>query len=155
MVLDYSRNFGNAAKEGVKRTTHLATYYFTNPNSWYPVPERAMILLAIPAIQLLTPVPMAPQSIQKMRDWALTTMTKAGTSLEIKPGQLVSVERSDFEEQRENSGKQDEEEDGIFDYDSPIDDGDIPSLEQGADFHLGRGSRFARSIRFNSRTVFI
>ena len=59
----------------------MATYYLTNPNSWYPVPKRAMILLTIPAIQLLTPVPMAPQSLQKMRDWALTTMTKAGTSL--------------------------------------------------------------------------
>ena len=80
-VLDYSRNFGNSAKEGVKRTTHLATYYLTNPYSWYPVPEHAMILLVIPAIQLLTPVPMAPLSIQKMRDWALTTMARAGTFL--------------------------------------------------------------------------
>ena len=69
--------------------------------------------------------------------------------------ELVSFERSDFEEQQENSGKQDEEEDGIFDYDSPSDDGDIPSLEREADFHLGRGSRFGRSIRFNSRIVFI
>ena len=50
--------------------------------------------------------------------------------------------------------KQDEEEDGILEYDSPSDDGDIPSLEQEADFHLGRGSRFGRSIRFNSRIVF-
>ena len=52
---------------------------------------------------------------------------------EIKPGEPVSLERSDFEEQQENSGKQDEEEDGILEYDSPSDDDEIPSLEQVAD----------------------
>ena len=39
---------------------------------------------------------------------------------EIKPGEPVSLERSDFEEQQENSGKQDEEEDGILEYDSRV-----------------------------------
>ena len=73
---------------------------------------------------------------------------------EIKPGEPVSLERSDFEEQQENSGKQDEEEDGILEYDSPSDDGDIPSVEQEADFHLGSGSRLVRSFRFNGRVVF-
>ena len=34
LLLDYARNFGNAAREGPKRTTR-----------WYPVPERAMFLL--------------------------------------------------------------------------------------------------------------
>ena len=29
-VLDYARNFGNAAKEGLKRTSHWGAYYFTN-----------------------------------------------------------------------------------------------------------------------------
>ena len=48
-VLDYPRNSGNAAKEGSKRTTHWAVYYFTNPNSWYPVPECSMVLSAITA----------------------------------------------------------------------------------------------------------
>ena len=38
------------------RTTHWVVYYFTNPNSWYPVLERSRILLAIPEIQLLTHV---------------------------------------------------------------------------------------------------
>ena len=49
-VLNYQRNFGNATKEGVERATHRAVYYITDPNSWYPVPERAVILTAIPAI---------------------------------------------------------------------------------------------------------
>ena len=52
---------------------------------------------------------------------------------EIQLVEPVIFERSDFEEQQENSGKQDEEEDGILEYDSPCDDDDIPSLEQVAD----------------------
>jgi len=47
---------------------------------------------------------------------------------EIQPGELGSLERSDFEEQQENSGKQGEEEDGMLESDSPNDDGDTPSL---------------------------
>ena len=45
----------------------------------------------------------------------------------------VSFEQSDFEEQEENSGKQNEEEGGVLEYDSPGDD-DIPSLERETDF---------------------
>ena len=43
-----------------------------------------------------------------------------------------SLERSDFEERQERSGKQ-EEEDGILEYDSPSGNDDIPSLEREAD----------------------
>ena len=49
-----------------------------------------------------------------------TTMTRAGTppstlnEKEIKPGEPVSLKRSDFQEQQENNGKQDEEEDRIL-----------------------------------------
>ena len=69
-VLDYPGDFGDAAKEGLQRKTHWAAYYFTNPNSWYPVLQLAMILSAIPAIQPLLLILMAPHSIQKVRDWA-------------------------------------------------------------------------------------
>ncbi|RMX39106.1 hypothetical protein pdam_00019251 [Pocillopora damicornis] len=55
-VLDYPRNFGNAAKDGLKRTTRWVVYYFTNSNSWYPTPGRAMILPAITAIHPLPPL---------------------------------------------------------------------------------------------------
>ena len=51
---------------------------------------------------------------------------------EIQPVEPVSLERSDFEERQERSGKQ-EEEDGILEYDSPSGDDDIPSLEREAD----------------------
>ena len=73
---------------------------------------------------------------------------------EIQPGELVSLEHSDFEEQQKISGKQDEEEGGTLEYDSPSDDGGIPSSEREAGFHLRRGSLFRRGIRFNSRFVF-
>ena len=72
---------------------------------------------------------------------------------EIQPDEQLSLERSDFEEQQENSGKQDVEEDGIFEYDSPSDEDDISSLERETAFYLGRGSRFGRIIRFNSRLI--
>lgn len=92
-VLDYARNFGNAAKEGLKRTTHWLAHYFTIRKSWYPVPEHVMNLLAIPVLPPLPAVPMAQQRIQAMRDWAQTfgaavrqqsvrretTMARAGT----------------------------------------------------------------------------
>ena len=71
-VLNLVRNLGNAAKEGLKRTTHWAAYYFINPKSWHAVPERAMILSAISVIQPLPPVPMAPQRVQARRDWEQT-----------------------------------------------------------------------------------
>ena len=67
----------------------------------------------------------------------------------MKPGEPVSLECSDFKMQRENSGKQHKEEHGIFEYDFPRDDGDIPSLELEAEFHLKRGPRFGRQV-FNS-----
>ena len=91
--------------------------------------------------QPLPPVPVAPQNIQKMRDCAQTTVARATPPSYlyqrlIQPGEPVSLERSDSEEQQENSGKEDEQQDGIYEYDSPSDDGDILSLEREADFHL-------------------
>ncbi|RMX57966.1 hypothetical protein pdam_00020013 [Pocillopora damicornis] len=104
-----------------------------------------MILSAIPAIQPLPPVPMAPQNIQKMKDRAsLSDRKQRWQELELPVVPLlerssagrtrVSLECSDFEKQRKNSGKQDGEEDGILEYDSPSDNDDIQSLEREADF---------------------
>ena len=39
-VLDYLRNFGNAAKEGLMRKKPLGSVLFKNTNPWHPVPER-------------------------------------------------------------------------------------------------------------------
>ena len=57
-------------------------------------------------------------------------------------------------EQQENSGKQDEELDGMLEYDSLSDENDIPSLEREGDFILERRSHLRRSIRFYSRIAF-
>ena len=50
---------------------------------------------------------------------------------EIQQGGPVRLEHCDSLEQQEKSEKQDEEEDGILEYNSLSDDGDIPSLERG------------------------
>ena len=67
-----------------------------------------------------------------------------------------SFEQSDFEEQEENSGKQNEQEGGILEYDSPGDD-DIPSLEREADFTseevLASGEVFAVTAELCSAII--
>ena len=122
-------------KEGLKKMSHWAAYYFTNPKSWYPVPEPVTFLSATPVMQPLTPVPMAPQCMQSMRDWAQmfhaavrqhsvrqeTKMARAGNPSylyhrEVQPGESVSLEHS--EEHQGNGGR--ETEDSVLEYNSPI-----------------------------------
>ena len=55
-------------KDGLNRTTRWAVYYFTTPNSWYPILERAVILSAIRATLPLPPLQVTVHSIQKMSD---------------------------------------------------------------------------------------
>ena len=91
-----------------------------------------MILSATLIIQPLPPVPMAPQSVQMMRNWAQkfgavvlqrslrqeTTMARAGNipsylyQREIQPGEPVSLERSGLEKQQEEN----EKDDGMLEY---------------------------------------
>ena len=68
-------------------------------------------------IQMLSPIPIAPQNIQKMRDWAQTfgvavrQMVKAETlpsypdQREIQLGEPLSFELADFKEQRKKKKK--------------------------------------------------
>ena len=62
----YARNFGNAAREGLKGTTQWVANYFTNLKSGvlYPNVPRSCHT----GIQILSPVPIPPQNIQKMED---------------------------------------------------------------------------------------
>lgn len=172
-VLDYARNFGNAAKEGIKRTTHWAAYYFTNPKSWYPVPERSMVLSDMPVMQPLPPVPMTSQCVQSMRDWAQTfgaavrqrsvrqetTMARAGTlpsylyQREVQPGESVSLEDLEHSISEEQQGIQvgeTEDEDGILEYDSSSDEeaeeGTLPSNSDVADDDIGSLDREANFL---------
>ena len=128
----FAFSYGNAAKEGLKRTTHWAVIYFKNPKSWYPVPERAMFLSAMPVIQPLPAVPMTPQCVQVKRGWAQTfgaavrqrsvrqetTMARAGTlpsylyQREVRLGESASLEPSG--EQQRNETEEADDEDGIL-----------------------------------------
>ena len=69
-VLEYARDFGNSMHESLKRTTNWAAYYFTHPQSYYPVPENKIALHDIPKMKQL-PVEVMPQNDQiVMREWA-------------------------------------------------------------------------------------
>ena len=134
-VFDYARNFGNVAKEGVKRTTHWAANYFTNPKSWYPVPERTMVLSDMPVMQPLRLFRwhhnackawgtgrkrLVLQYVNDLLDMQETTMAWAGTLLsylyqrEVQPGESVSLEHSISREQQGSHVNETEDEDGIL-----------------------------------------
>ena len=160
-VLDYARNFGNAAKEGLKRTTHWAAIYFRNPAYFsYSVPDCAMFLSPTePVIQTFPAVPMTPQCVEVLTDWAQTfgaaarqrsvrqetAMSRAGTlpsylyQREVRPGELVFLERSG--EQRRNEAEEANEEDGILEYGSSssedLDDESFSTNNDEADDDVG------------------
>jgi hypothetical protein len=69
-VLQFSRNFGKALKEALKRTTNWSAVYYTNPKSWYPVPGRATRFIDIPDIKPLPVGHATADEIRFMRDWA-------------------------------------------------------------------------------------
>lgn len=68
--LEYARNFGNAVKESVKKTTNWAAFYYTNPKSWYPIPDRAAALIEMSIAPQLPPGVVSAQDAQLMREWA-------------------------------------------------------------------------------------
>ena len=92
-ALQYARNFGKALKESIKRKTNWSAIYYTNPKSWYPVPERAARFIDTPDIKPLPTGNATAKEICSLRDWAQsygaavrqrsvrqeTTMAKAGT----------------------------------------------------------------------------
>ena len=175
-ALEYARNFGNAVKEGLKRTTSWAAHYYTNPKSWYPLPERS-----IPYSSVLVSKPdkaetLNSQDISTMREWAHTygaavrqrtvrqetTMAKAGTlpaylyQQEVQPGERIAfldgVEEPEQEEiEYDPPTSEDEQYDEVENNEHSNDDDNIDSRE--ADFLLGTRTRFGRAIRFNNRFI--
>lgn len=69
------------------KTTNWAAIYFTNPQSWYPVPDRAVSLFEIPLIPQHSPAVISSRDAQLMKEWAHTfgaavqqrTMARDGT----------------------------------------------------------------------------
>ena len=171
-VLEYARNFGHTVKESVKKTTNWAAFYFTNPKSWYPVPDRAASLFEIPLAPQLSPAVISSQDAQLMKEWAHTfgaavrqrtvrqetTMARAGTlpsflyQREIMPGESVDltgeVHRSEDEDGYETCSSAEEE------MDEEDDSQSVSTLDREANFLLGRVSTFGRAVRFNSRLMF-
>ena len=142
-VLDYTRNFGSAAKEGLKRTSHWAAYYFTNPKSWYPVPEGVMFVghtchatfaactngttaraehEGLGANVWCSCVPALCQTGDHVgKSWNPSFLPLSETSTARR---ISFLERSNAEEQQENGGDKTEE-DGVLEYDSPSCDEDV------------------------------
>ncbi|KAL9969206.1 hypothetical protein ACROYT_G021396 [Oculina patagonica] len=91
--LQYARDFGSTAKEGLKRTTCWSAYYYTNRGSWYPLPERSLGLFDIPPMEQPPVGKASHDEMAMMREWCKTygasvrqrsvrqetTMAKAGT----------------------------------------------------------------------------
>lgn len=172
-VLEYARNFGNTVKESVKKTTNWAAFYFINPKSWYPVPDRAASLFEIPLAPQLPPAVITSQDAQLMKEWAHTfgaavrqrtvrqetTMARAGTlanflcQREIVPGESVDligdVHRSEDEEGYETCSSAEEEE-----IEEEDESQSVSTLDREANFLLGRVSTFGRAVWFNSRLMF-
>lgn len=143
-VLQYARNFGNVVKESLKRANHWAAFYYTNPKSWYPVPERASRLATIPLMEAQRPTTISPQDARTMKDWAdaygasvrqctvrqETTMCRAGTLPDylyqrpVQPGEPVIIDSLGKESEAEN--QEGEEEIGgveVDEYDTSSDEG--------------------------------
>ncbi|PFX32698.1 hypothetical protein AWC38_SpisGene2475 [Stylophora pistillata] len=146
----HARNFGNGAKGGIKRTTHWAAIYFTNPKSWYPVPERAVFLSAIPVTQPLPAVPMTPQCVQVMRDWAQTF----GAAVRQHSGNEAGEEHKKDGILEYDSSSSNDLDDESTDNDKADDDvGGILLLDHKETFVLGTVSHFGRTVHFNSGII--
>ena len=116
-------------------------------------------------IQMLSPVPIAPQNIQKMRDWAQTfgvavrQMVKAETlpsypdQREIQLGEPLSFELADFKEQRKKKKKNQPKRKmryWILEYDSPGNDEE--SHESFPDDETAYDDRVTQSLERETRS---
>lgn len=69
-LIEYSRDFGNTMHESLKRTTTWSAYYYTHPQSYYPVPENKLALEDIPKMKQLPVQTMSKNDQVAMRQWA-------------------------------------------------------------------------------------
>lgn len=150
-VHQYAKNFGNAVKESLKRTNHWAAFYYTNLKSWYPVPERASRLAAIPLTEAQQSTTISLQDAQTMKEWAdaygasvrqrtvrqETTMCRAGAlpdclyQRQVQPGKPVIIDSLGKDSEAENQEERVEEEEKIGGV--KVDEYDTRSDEDGND----------------------
>lgn len=89
----YTRAFGNAVKESLKRLSSWSAFYFTHPRSWYPLPEGTISFKDVPLMEPLPAHNLDQESCRLLNDFASvygravrqrsgrqeTTKAKAGT----------------------------------------------------------------------------
>ena len=69
--LQYARNLANTVFEGLKRSVDWAAYYYTHPQSYYPVPHLTMQLVDLPQLSHLKPNhELRKQQQEVMLKWA-------------------------------------------------------------------------------------
>ena len=133
-VLHYARKFGNAAKEGLKRPSHWAAYYF---KSKFLVSCTRTCHYPVGHTRNLTVTSRTDGTTEHTEDEGLDINICCSSN---KSFNSPVVPRTLFVQ-----------ESGILECDSLSDDVDVPSLEREADSLLERGSGFGRNIRFNIR----
>ena len=52
-TFEYAQDFGKIFKEAIKRSTNCGNHYFTNSQSYYPIPKQCLTLQDIPKINQL------------------------------------------------------------------------------------------------------
>ena len=128
-VLDYPRNFANAAKDGLKGTTRWAVYYFTNPilGILYLRREKTVAIAVTPPLFLylvsLSERNLARRTGQPRTLWLRGAARKQQKTRRI--GRWNIIVRF------------------------PVWwwlHGDIPSLEREADFYLGRWKSASKEV---------
>ena len=172
-VLEYARDFGKAMHESLKRTTNWAAYYFTHPQSYYPVPENKIALQDIPKLKQLPVKTMSQGEQLLMREWAqehekavrqLTirqTNTKhaAGTlplhmyQKELSVGERIATQstildsNTDEVENIENNDEQQSE------YDSASDEEDLQAEEMASKVGSDVFETTQTPVNFLSKTI--
>ena len=179
---EYCKSFGTTMKETVKRVTNWAAYYHTSRRSWYPTPERALLLSQVPVMNPLPIVNMCQADCDSLRDWAAsygaavrqrtvrqeTTMARHGTLPEFmyqrqceifeNPVSIAFDVQSDDTSDDAAVNQLEEEEGDIFDESSDEEVEEDSTLLQGeigssATFLIGARTRYGRAVRFNNRLL--
>ena len=120
---NHTRNFGDAAKEGLKGTTRWVAYYFTNPKSWYPVPKRTTILPYRCSINFITCTNSTTEHTEDERlsanIWCSSASGGRRTSIRQKFSRVNrSASKSLTLRSSKKNKKTDEEENEILEYNS-------------------------------------
>ena len=133
-MLEHAIDYGNTMREGIKRTTSWAAYYYTYPNSYYPVPVSHIPFEKFPQMARDEPVEITAGRYAEIKNWAAefgppvrqrsvrqdTTKYNAGTlplnahRTPLQPGDLINLDnRLNETENTENIDSEEQSNDSI------------------------------------------